>query len=434
MLHQGLYSFFKKIHTGSLQGVDKKRFLQKVKILRNLYIHGPASNSEIGLRLNISLPTTINLTEELLESGVVEKKGQGTSFGGRKPALYGLKSSSFYSLGIHTGRFKTRIAVYDCNNQLMSDIVSFRGDYSKKTEFINELFFKASELVDKSEVDRGKLLCVGMVMPGLINSETGTNLTHLNFGDKPVSDVLAEKFNLPVFIENDAKAAAYEELRFGKAKGRKDVLVIYMEWGLGLGIIINGKIYRGALGFAGELSHIPAVDNKIYCQCGKQGCLETIASGAAISRMAKEGIASGKMSVLGTRINDEAGEIDAQAVVDAANSGDLFAISILSEVGGNLGRELASLMQLFNPEIIILSGKICEAEQYITTPVRQALNTYCMPQVRENTDVVISGTGSHNGIVGAVAMAVEQVFDKPNMVRIIEQFKPESNSGKKVSK
>ncbi len=407
-----------------MKGVKKKRFLHKAEVIRNLYAFGPASNADICRRLKISMPTSLSIMNELLESGLVEKMGRGISSGGRKPALFGLRSDSFFSLGIDAARFKTRMAIFNNSNEKVSETISFSSDITKSEEFVNEAYLHAAELVEKASIDTTKLICVGLIMPGLIDSLKGTNYTHLNFGKRTTCEVLEEKFNRPVFLENDAKAMAHAELRFGKARGKKNVLVVFMEWGLGLGIITEGKIYRGSLGLAGELSHIPAVDNKIYCQCGKQGCLETIASGAAISRMAMEGISSGKRSVLAEYHKKIDGHIETGKVVDAANKGDLFAISILSDIGMNLGKGLAGLMQLFNPELVILSGNVCEAKQYITTPVQQALNTYCMPQIRERTDISISELGDDQGMLGAVSMAMEYFFNRPFLLNQFSLKKP----------
>ncbi len=407
-----------------MKGLKKRRFIQKAEVIRNLYAFGPESNSDICKRLKISMPTSLSIMDELLDSGLVEKMGCGISSGGRKPCLFGLRRDSFFSLGIDVARFKARMAIYNNIQNKVSETVSFAIDITKHEECVDEIYKNASELIKKASIDTTKLICVGMIMPGLIDSGSGINYTHLNFGNRTTQEVLEERFHRPVFIENDAKAMAHAELRFGKARGRKNVLVVFMEWGLGLGVIIEGKIYRGSLGLAGELSHVPAIDNKIYCQCGKQGCLETIASGAAISRMAIEGISSGKRSVLAEYHERRDGHIDTSEVVEAANRGDLFAISILSDTGMNLGKGLASLLQLFNPEMVILSGDICEAKQYITTPVQQALNTYCMPQLRERTDIVISELGDDQGMLGAVSMAMEYFFDRPFSWNLYNQTKP----------
>lgn len=397
---------------GELKGVKRKKFIQQTKIIKNLYVNGPASNAEIGKRLKISIPTSLKILNELLVNEVVEEKGVGVSRGGRRPVLYGLKDNSIYALGIDMARYKTSMALYNNNNINVSGTKVFPFDITVAGKSVDQLHLHAMELIKSSGIDQKRLVGVGIIMPGLVDSVKGVNYTHMNFGTRTTRQVLEEKFNRPVYVENDAKALAHAELRYGKAKGRKNVLVIFLDWGLGLGIIIDGKIYRGALGFAGELSHTPAIDNQIYCQCGKQGCLETIASGAAIARMAREGIRSGQSSIL-SELVDDIDKIETTAVIDAANRGDLCSIRILSEIGMNLGKGLASLMQLLNPEMVILSGKVSEARQYITTPVQQALHTYCMLQMRENTEIVISDMGQEHGILGAVSMVMEYVFDRP---------------------
>ena len=183
--------------------------------------------------------------------------------------------------------------------------------------------------------------------------------------DRPVAEVFGEKFGLEVLIENDAKARAFAELRFGAARSKKNVLAIHLDWGIGLGIIVNGKLYRGRDGFAGEFGHLPMVDNGILCKCGKQGCLETIASGTAIVRMAKEGLIAGRSVMLGQLVNGDPEKTEIRKVVQAAIMGDQYSISVLANVGHWLGKGMAYLIQIFNPELIILGGRMSEANQFI---------------------------------------------------------------------
>jgi predicted NBD/HSP70 family sugar kinase len=187
--------------------------------------------------------------------------------------------------------------------------------------------------------------------------------------------------------------------------------MLYLDWGIGLGLILNGKLYRGSTGFSGEFSHIPMIEDGLLCHCGKHGCIETIASGTAIARMVKEGMLSGKSSNMKSLINNDLEKIEIKLVVDAAFEGDQYAIRILTEVGYNLGKGIAILIQLFNPELIILGGRVSEAGQYITTPIQQALNTYCMRQIREKTEIQISEMKQFVGIMGAVAIVMEDIFE-----------------------
>jgi predicted NBD/HSP70 family sugar kinase len=216
---------------------------------------------------------------------------------------------------------------------------------------------------------------------------------------------------MPVYIENDAKARALAEYRYGLAKGANNALILHVGWGVGLGMILNGKLFRGASGFAGELSHIPTVENGRLCSCGKQGCLETVASGTALVRLATEGLRAGKNSTL-NQIIDSGKELIPKSIIEAANKGDQFAISVISQVGLELGKGIAILIQLFNPERIILGGRVAEANQYLLTPIEQALNHYSIPKLRNQTKIMISELGTNANILGAVAMVIENIFEK----------------------
>jgi predicted NBD/HSP70 family sugar kinase len=248
-------------------------------------------------------------------------------------------------------------------------------------------------------------------MPGLIDSKNGINKTYFPI-DKPLAAIFSEKFELPVLIENDAKARAFAELRFGGARNMKNVLVLHLDWGLGLGIIVNGKLYKGKNGFSGEFGHLPMVENGVLCKCGKQGCLETIASGTAIARMAREGIKAGRSSMLSTLVQEDLDKIETQTVVQAAVSGDQYTISILANVGFWLGKGLAYLIQIFNPELIILGGRMAEANQFLLTPVQQAIHTFCNPDLGNEIQIRFSELGSNAAIQGIAAMVLENELDK----------------------
>jgi glucokinase-like ROK family protein len=314
-------------------------------------------------------------------------------------------------LGIDVDCYQAKIAVFNNNNESITGIYTFPLPLDNNPETADRIFEYGSEVIEKSGIDPSKLIGIGISSPGLIDSRTGINYTYLFFGKKSICEILRTKFNRPVFIENDAKAAALAEYRFGLAKGKKDVLVILLDWGIGLGLLLDGKLYRGTSGFAGEFSHIPMVEDGLLCRCGKNGCLETIASGYSMVQLAKEGINSGKSTMLNSLAENEQDKIDAKMIVDAAQNGDQFSINILSEVGFNLGKAIAILIQLYNPELIVLGGRIAEARQYITIPVQQSLNIYCMRQLCEHTSIVVSEMGQHLGIMGAVAVAMERVFD-----------------------
>jgi glucokinase-like ROK family protein len=405
------YLHWENTYIEKLSGVERKKFIQEIKIIKYLYVNGSKTNADICKHLKISAPKSFAILNELTSKDLIEKQGRGVSIGGRKPDLYGIKNNSLYILGIEMDRYKTKIAVFDNNNQNITGIHTFSIPLDNDLKTAEKIYEFGSKVIKSSGIDPAKLIGIGISIPGLIDSHKGINYTYLYYGKKSIRDLLQAKFNRPVFIENDAKAAALAEYRFGLARGKKDVLVILLDWGIGLGLILDGKLYRGTSGFAGELSHIPMVEDGILCHCGKHGCFETVASGVTLVRLAKEGIKSGKSSILNRLTDNDLDKIEAKHIVDAAKNGDQYAINILSQVGYNLGKGIAILIQLYNPELIILGGRIAEAEQYITTPIQQSLNIYCMRQLSDRTSIVVSEMGQNVGIMGAVAVAMEKVFE-----------------------
>jgi N-acetylglucosamine repressor len=395
----------------NLYGIDKKKHLLKVRIIKYLYLNGHKTNSEISQWLSVSAPTSIGLVNELISDGVVEKRGRGESSGGRKPDLYVLKNNCIFVLAVDMGKYKTQMAIFNNNNENITGSRSFPLALNNRMETVEVLHHHAAELIGDSGIDEAQLIGIGINMPGLVDSTGGVNYTYLNFDDTSLKTLLESKLGRPVFIENDAKARALAEYRFGLAYGKKDVLVLFLDWGIGLGIIQDGKLYKGSSGFAGEFSHINMVEKGLLCSCGKQGCLETVGSGTALVKLAVKGIRAKKSSILENVAGQELDKIEPSVIVEAAHRGDQYAINILGEVGYNLGKGISVLIQLFNPETIILGGKIAEANHYLTTPIKQALNLYCMPQLLAKTSIEVSGLGEKAGILASVAIVMDNIFE-----------------------
>ena len=392
--------------------VARKNHLQKLEILEYLYFQGAKSNSEICEYFNISSPTSIKLLNQLIKENWIKKDGTGKSAGGRRPDLYTLKEKSFYVIAIQLERFRIRMAVFDNYNNKISELEEIPYQIEEEKSIVDHLYQKTNQLITKSEINRDKILGVGISMPGLVSSEEGKNFTYFLGEEKSDSleHVLQKKFEWPVHILNDAKSACLAESKFGLASGRNNVLVISMDWGIGLGIIIDGKMHQGSSGFAGEFGHIPLIDDGLLCHCGKRGCLETVASGMALTRMVREGIKAGENSILNKLTEEEIENLQPETIIGAANQGDQFAINALSKVGINLGKGIAVLIQLFNPELIILEGKFADAQQFITTPIQQSMNTYCMAQLREKTTIELSTLGKDSVLLGSTATVMESVF------------------------
>lgn len=394
-----------------MSNVERKKVHQKTRIIKHMFLNGDTSNAEICTKFGISLPTSMALINQLLEDGMVIKKGRGKSEGGRKPDLYGLKEHSFFVLSIHIERFKIKLALIDNNHSIVKEEI-LETQISTNSNIVDLLYDFSEEFLKASEIDHNKIMGVGISMPGLVSSEEGKNFTYYLTEQDPASlrDKFEDKFQKPVAILNDAKSASLAEFHFGLAKEKQNVLVISMDWGVGLGIIMGGKIHSGVSGFAGEFGHIPMVEDGILCHCGKRGCLETEASGLALVRKVKEGLKEGQTSILNNLSQEDLEKLEPDTIIEAANKGDQFAINSLSEIGMSLGKGIAILIQIFNPELIVLEGKIAKAKQFITTPIQQSMNIYCMMQLKEKTNIELSNLGNNSSLYGGTIAVMDSIF------------------------
>ncbi|MDE1192339.1 MAG: ROK family transcriptional regulator [Arachidicoccus sp.] len=405
----------KKSHPKYLKMLAKegKKGNNKLRILQYIFDNQKTSVSKICESLDLSAPTTLNLLSELTNAGWIEKKGAGKSVSGRRPDLIGLVSKSLFVLCIDLELSTLRMGIFDNTLEMQTEIYNCPFSLSINRENMDILFQNVTDFLKSKGISLNQLAGISMTMPGLINSETGENFSYLvsnNNDDESMAAYCSKVFGVPVTIQNDVKAAALAELRCGKASGKQNALIILMDWGLGLGIVMDGKVRRGASGFSGEIGHIPFEDNGELCYCGKHGCLETVASGNALSKMAKAGIASGQNSILNELSNREINKIETSLIINAANKGDLYAIQLLSKIGTNIGKGISTLIQIFNPEVIVLEGRIAAAKQYITIPMLQSINTYCMTQIREKTQITSSDLGETANLMGGAIENIDRMF------------------------
>ena len=271
--------------------VEIKSYLNKIKIIKNLYLKGANTASEICNEVGISLPTVNSLLTDLMSSGEVIKHGRAESQGGRKPDLYRLAEDAFYVLSVDLSKFNMNVGLYSCNHTLAVAKESHKIVLDNEKETFDKICDIIDHYLAKTGIESDKIIAIGISMPGLVDSIGGINYTYFRFGKKSLLENFESRFQKKIFMENDARAMTLAEFKFGSDHSHKNVLGLFVGWGIGLGIIIDGKIYRGASGFAGEFSHSPIFESRdITCICGKKGCLEAVASGTAIVKMAEEAI------------------------------------------------------------------------------------------------------------------------------------------------
>lgn len=409
-----------------------KKGFYKGMIFREFYFSETLSCAELSDRIGKSLPFTMKVLNELIEEGYVTESGYAPSSGGRRPVMYTIKPDTIYVISVAMDQLVTRISVMDIHNKHVGDIERFELPLANNADALSVLGEKIGEVIQKSAVDKKKIIGVGIGMPGFIDFKKGVNYSFLESKEKTITQFLSEKLNLPVYIDNDSSLIALAELRFGSARHQKNAMVINISWGVGLGMILNGELFRGHNGFAGEFSHIPLFNNNKLCGCGKTGCLETETSLLVIIEKAIDGLKNGRQSALSKKIPTGNFEQDYETINMAALKGDQFAIELLSEVGYNIGRGVAILIHLINPESVILSGRGALAGKVLQAPIQQALNKDCIPRLAANTVVEVSTLGYEAELIGSAALVMENRV-KEN-TRISEKIKKSSKISSPLEK
>jgi predicted NBD/HSP70 family sugar kinase len=384
-----------------------KQTAYKRRIIKALYFERNLSSSDLSVLTQKSLPLTIKLLNELLEKKKVIETGYAVSTGGRRPQVYALRPDLMYVVTVAMDQLITRIAIVNMANEFEGDILRIQLPLANNPGALEQLTQHINQYISKSGISKSKIVGIGIGMPGFIDVNKGLNQSFLKpkAGHTLVSQI-ESVVNLPVLIDNDSSLIALAEFRLGSARHKKNVMVINIGWGVGLGMVVNGKLFRGANGFAGEFSHIPLFTNNKLCSCGKTGCLETETSLLVIVEKAIRGLKEHRASIL-KHLSVEKAEESFRSIIDAALKGDKFAVELFSEAGYNIGRGVAILIHLLNPEMIVLSGRGSAAGKIWMAPIQQAINEHCIPKISDSASVQISSLGYEAELIGAAALVME---------------------------
>ncbi len=394
--------------------MTQKKILFRSKILKELYFEDNLSCVDLSTRIHKSFPITAKLIEELMIENLVIESGYAPSTGGRRPLTYSIQKDMMYLVSVAMDQFVTKIAIIDMRNNFVSAVEKIILPLPDNPHALEVLREKIAAVIDSSGISKEKFVGVGIGMPGFVNVKKGINYSFLQLpNNKSITKHIAEKIGLPVFIDNDSSLIALAEYYFGGASGEKNAMVVNIGWGIGLGMILNGELFRGHEGFAGEFSHIPLFLNGKLCECGKVGCLETETSLLLIIEKAREGINSGRLSKLKALLPFDDLELTFDSIIQAIEDGDQFAIELFSKAGYNIGKGIAILIHLLNPKKIILSGRGSSAGQIWLAPIQQALNEHCIPKLFQSTDIEISTLGLKAELIGAAALVMEHFEREP---------------------
>lgn len=397
--------FLKELEIGSKNAILKKQIIE-------YYINnGSFTITDLAKEMDLSVPTITKLVLEMSDDGFINDLGKLETAGGRPPILYGLNPDSGYFIGVDTKHNSIDIGVINLKGDMVEMKRGIPYQDGNSMESLNELCQLIINFINGLKINKEKILNININISGRVNPESGYSYSSFNFEERPLTEVLTEKIGYNVCIDNDTRAMTYGEYIQGAVKGEKDIIFVNISWGLAIGIIIDGKIYSGKSGFAGEFGHINAVDNNIICHCGKKGCLETEASGLALYRILMERINNGENSLLSERV--KSGEqLTLDDIINAIiKDEDMLCIEIIEEIGQTLGKHIAGLINLFNPALVIIGGELSLTGDYITQPIRTAIHKYSLNLVSKDSTIVTSKLKDKAGVIGACMMARSKMFN-----------------------
>ncbi len=378
-----------------------------LEILRNLYYRPMQPIADIANSLSRSIPSVTKQINELLSKNIVVEKGYAASTGGRKAMQYMINEDLSYTIvSLSIDQFYTAITLSNLKGDIISTLENLPVDL-RDPDAANLLLKTIDRFFSTNNIILRQVIGIGISMPGFVNSEKGLNESYNS--DSPlynIKELIEQKFNVPAVIDNDSRCVAWAEKKFGNAQDSSHSLVINLNWGVGLGILINDDIFKGTSGFAGEFSHIPLSDELTLCSCGKRGCLEVEASVSAAIRNIEKDIKNGEYSIYEKLVEEY--DNKAEALIESVHIGDQIAINNIGKIGYLLGKGISTLIHILNPNKIIISGRGAEIGYILAPHIQVAVNEYSIPKISKKTSIEMSDLHKRAQQLGTIALVIEK--------------------------
>ena len=353
---------------------ESKSSALKRQILSLYLLNDSYSIADISDEIGISIPTSTKLVQELIAEGFLQDMGKQGTTGGRRPSIYGLNPEAGYFVGVDVARQHIHVAITDFKGNLKSFVQDIEFVLQSNADSFKSICGMVKDITAKQGVSWDDVLGVGVSLSGRVNPEEGYSLTYFVRDDLPLKAIFQNELKVPVNIENDSRAMTFGEYLYDEeARHEDNMLFINLSWGLGMGMILDGKLYYGKSGFSGEIGHFPLLDNDKICRCGKIGCLETGASGSALHRIIIDELEAGKASCLASQFRSGKG-ITLEDILNAIKEEDVLSIDAMGRVGEALGRGIAGLINIFNPGLVVVGGRLIVGGDYLMFPIKTAGN------------------------------------------------------------
>lgn len=388
---------------------DFTREVNLFNILNSIREAGMISRVEIAARTGQSRSSVTNITALLIEQGLIfEKQINASSSRGRRRIMLALNPQAAYAVGIKIAAVRLSFAVVDFVGQVQSSLsIPFRvGDRS-----VDMLTDVAEDgilhCLEDARLKPEALIGCGLAIPGFVDSATGTcHWSPIQNGGSNIRDRLAERLQMEVFLENDANAFTVASQWFGLGKGIRNYLVVTIEEGFGMGIVVDGKLYQGATGIGAEFGHMVIVPDGEPCRCGKRGCLEAYTADSGILQQARKLLKK-------RRSYPDLDMLNIEDVTRLARDGDKGLRKLFNRSGDSLAQGIAGLIQIFNPERIIVTGEGVRAGDMVFKPMNRSLRKYLNKPQAQATEVIVQEWNDHDWAQGAAGLVLSEIYKSP---------------------
>ena len=398
-----------KNHTADQESIRK---VNTSLVLNALRLHAPISRAELANITNLNRSTISNIVNVLLEDGLVLEMDTMESKIGRPGIALALRPEGGAVIGVEIGVGFISVILTDfIANILWREWVDF-SPTKPQIEIIAEAEGLIDQAISFAEEKHLRVLGIGLGVPGLVNVQKGELLfaPNLSWQDVPLRLMWNQRFHLPLFVENEANLGALGEYYFGVGRDVDNFIYLSSGVGLGGGVIIDGKLFKGGRGFAGEIGHIQRDPQGELCGCGRRGCWETQVGPRAVLQRVKRAIQADPESTAAKYANGDLDHLTFNQVVDCALQGDQLCRSAMEEVGKNLGTGIADLANIFNPQMVVIGGTFSYGREIILPVIKDTISTETLPAVREDLNVIFSENGADTCVLGAIAVVLDDIL------------------------
>jgi glucokinase-like ROK family protein len=388
------------------------RELNKTRVLNVIREGRLISRADIAKQTRLSRSTVSAIVDQLLATELIRERGVGVSRGGRRPILLEFNPRAGFVVGLDMGAAHLMVVVADLDARLLVTLEEPFAIAIGPETGLSKVAQMVEAALEQAAIPGGRVFGLGVAVPGPVDYAAGTVVSPPimpGWDRAPIRDRLQDRLNVPVFLDNDANLGALGEYTYGAGKNVPNLAYIKAATGVGCGLIVEGHIYRGQRGYAGEIGHLTIDENGPPCRCGSFGCLESMASAEAVVRRAEAAVQAGQK----TSLRETQGQLTLAAIAHAAHAGDALSQQLFEEAGRHIGVALAGLVNLLNPGLVIIGFGVDEARDLLLDPVQRTVEARTMNGAAADARIMPGQLGRQAIAIGAVALVLQHTFQSP---------------------